>query len=283
MVGRHGRFVWYELMTTDVAAAQAFYTRVLGWEARDASTPELAYTLFSVGSVPVSGFMDLPAEARRMGATPRWIAYVAVDDADAAADRFKRLGGAVYVPPTNSNIGRISVVADPQTATLALVQGLKFGQQTPAGLDRPGHVGWHELLAVDWQQAFAFYHDVFGWRKADAEAGPTNAYQSFSIAGETIGGMLTKEPAQPHPFWLLYFNVGDIDAAAERVKTAGGRIFEGPLELRGGSWIARCSDPQGTLFALQGKRLRDASETSWTAEWGEFSSKGRLRVIKARV
>ena len=41
------------------------------------------------------------------------------------AERIMRLGGTVYVPPTDTNIGRISVVADPQTATLALVEGLK--------------------------------------------------------------------------------------------------------------------------------------------------------------
>ena len=54
---------------------------------------------------------------------------------EAAARRLKRLGGAVYVPPTNTNIGRISVVADPQTATLALVNGLKPGQYQPAERD----------------------------------------------------------------------------------------------------------------------------------------------------
>ena len=67
--------------------------------------------------------MDLPPDARRMGASPRWIGYVGVDDVDAVADRIVRLDGAVYVPPTNTNIGRISVVADPQMATLALVTG----------------------------------------------------------------------------------------------------------------------------------------------------------------
>src|SRR5713101_6419989 len=30
-VGPQGRFVWYELMTTDLAAAQAFYGQVVGW------------------------------------------------------------------------------------------------------------------------------------------------------------------------------------------------------------------------------------------------------------
>ena len=202
--------------------------------------------------------MDLPEEARKMGATPRWMGYVGVDDVDATADRIKRLGGAVYVPPTDSNIGRISVVADPQTATLALVKGLKAGQQQPAELGKPGHVGWHELLAADWEKAFAFYGELFGWQKADAEIGPADTYQLFSAGGQTIGGMFTKRPAEPVPFWLYYFNVDDIDAAAERVKTAGGQIFEGPLELPGGSWIARCRDPQGAAFALQGKRSQDA-------------------------
>ena len=86
--------------------------------------------------------------------------------------------------------------------------------------------------------------------------------------------MFTKRPTDPVPFWLFYFNVDDIDAAAERVKTAGGQIFEGPLEMPGGSWIARCTDPQGAAFALQGKRNR--TRVGWSTEWGGFSSKGRL-------
>src|SRR5947207_4384572 len=52
-----GRFAWYELMTTDVEAAQAFYGEVLGWRAQDASTPELHYTLFSTGAAKLRGLM----------------------------------------------------------------------------------------------------------------------------------------------------------------------------------------------------------------------------------
>jgi uncharacterized protein len=275
MVDYHGRFAWYELITTDVAAAQAFYAEVVAWGAQDASTPGLPYTLFTAGKASVSGLMDLPDEARRMGATPRWMGYVGVKDVDAMADRLKALGGAVYVPPTNSNIGRISVVADPQTATLALVTGLKIGQrQPPAELGKPGRVGWHELLASDWQKAFAFYGELFGWQRADGEIGPTDMYQLFSAGGQTIGGMFAKRPTDPVPYWLFYINVDDIDAAMERVKTGGGQIFEGPLEMPGGNWIARCGDPQGAAFALQGQRNQDA--VGWSTEWGGFSSKGRL-------
>src|SRR5882672_6260431 len=214
MVEHHGHFAWYELMTTDMAAAETFYANVVGWGAQDASTPDLAYTLFTVGGASVSGLMELPEDARKMGATPRWMGYVGVNDADATADRIKCLGGAVYVPQTNSNIGRISVVADPQTAILALVGGLKPGQQQSDELDEPGRVGWHELLAADWEKAFVFYAELFGWQKADAELGPTNMYQVFSAGGQTIGGMFTKRPVERLPYWLYYFNIDDIDAAA---------------------------------------------------------------------
>ena len=284
MTDLHGRFVWYELLTTDIAAAKAFYGSVVGWGEQDASTPEFAYRLFTAGDAPVGAFMDLPPEARRMGATPRWVGYVAVDDIDAAADRIRRLGGAIYVPPTDSNIGRISIVADPQTATLALVKGLKPGQSAPAELDEPGRVGWHELLAADWQKAFVFYRDLLGWLKVDAESGSTDKYQLFSTGGQTIGGMFTKRPQEPIPFWLYYFNVEDLDVATTRVTNGGGKVFEGPFELSDGSWVARCRDPQGSAFALQGKRSLDAIkqapsvELGWSTEWGGFSSRGRLLV-----
>jgi uncharacterized protein len=278
MVDHHGRFTWYELMTTDVAAAKAFYGNVMGWGVQDASTPELTYTLFTAGTVSVGGIMDLPEEARKGGATPRWMGYVGVDDLDATADRIKRLGGAVYVPPTDTNIGRIAVVADPQMANLALLKRPKPGQQQPPELDQPGHVGWHELVAADWKRAFTFYRELFGWQKADISA--SGNYQLFIAGGRTIGGMYTKRAFEPVPFWLFYFNTGDIDAAAERVKSGGGQVKEGPLEMPGDSWVVRCIDPQGAVFALQGKRSPDRigrePEVGWTTEWGEFSSKGRL-------
>jgi hypothetical protein len=287
MVDYPGRFVWYELMTTDMAAASAFYAEVVGWGAHDASTPDLAYTLFTAGEASVSGLMGLPEEARKLGATPRWMGYVGVNDVDATAGRIKRLGGAVYVPPTDSNIGRISVVADPQMATLALVTGLKPGQSQSAEPDGLGRVGWHELLATDWEKVFPFYGEIFGWQKADAEIDPTDTYQLFAAGGQTLGGMLAKRPTEPVPFWLYYFNIDDLDAAAERVKSAGGQILEAPLELPGGSWIARCVDPQGAAFAVQGKRSRNniarapAPEVGWSTEWSGISSRGRL-VTKPR-
>jgi predicted enzyme related to lactoylglutathione lyase len=288
LVNQLGRFAWYELLTTDVAAASAFYGKVVGWVGKDASTPELAYTVLTASEVPVGGLMDLPEEGRRLGATPRWVGYVAVDDMDATATQIRRRGGAVLLPPTESNIGRVSVVADPQKATFALVSGLTYGQRQPGRLDELGRVGWHELLAEDRNKIFDFYGELFGWQKADGETDPADLYQLFSAAGQTIGGMLTKLPSVPQPCWLYYFNVDDIGAAAKRVNTGGGRILQGPIELTDGCWIARCADPQGALFALQGARgQRDterpsASEVAWSAKWGGIASQGRMVLPKTK-
>jgi predicted enzyme related to lactoylglutathione lyase len=255
VVNFHGRFAWYELATTEMEAAKTFYTKVMGWGALDASVPGRAYTLFTAGDVLVSGLMDLPEDARKMGGNPSWLGYVGVNDVDATADRIMRLGGAVHVPPTDvPNISRFSIFTDPQTARLALFKWLNPGREQPSAPDGLGCVGWHELLAADWEKALAFYGEVFGWQKADADIGEMGTYQLFSVGGQTIGGMLTKPPRISHPSWLYYFNIGDLDAAAQRVKAGGGAILDGPFEVPGGTWIVQCRDPQGAMFALEGQR-----------------------------
>lgn len=252
MVNSHGRFVWYELMTTDVEAAKAFYAKVMGWRARDVSLSDAAFALFSTGEAPISAVMKLPE-----GAAPHWVGYVGVNDIDAAADLVERHDGTVYVPPTEiPNTSRFSVFADPQTATLGMLQSIGPERMQPGDLNAPGRVGWHELLATDPEKALGFYSELFDWQKADADVDAMGTYQRFSAEGQTIGGILAKPPTMPAPCWLYYFNVADIHAAAKRVTAAGGRILDEPLQSPGGAWFVQCADPQGAVFALAGGRSR---------------------------
>lgn len=282
MADNHRRFVWHELMTTDIVAAGAFYAEVIGWRARDASTSNLPYTLLTSGDAEIGGLIGLPEEATKNGAMPRWMGYVGVRDVAVTTDQIRRLGGRIYVPPTETNIGRISVVADLEMATLGLIDELQSQQDDSCGLNQPGHVGWCELLVADPDKAFAFYDKLFGWQRADAEAGAMDSYQLLSAGNQTIGGIFAKREREPASFWLYYFNIDDIDAATKRVKDAGGRIFEGPVEAPGDVWVARCVDPQGATFAIQGKRggagyaQGPGAEIRWSAAWGGISSRGRI-------
>jgi predicted enzyme related to lactoylglutathione lyase len=276
MADSHGSFAWYELMTTDMEAAKAFYAAVVGWEAQDVSMPGATYILFTAGGALISGLTQLSEDARKMGLRPSWVGYVAVDDVDASAERIKQLGGALHLPPTEiPNISRISIAADPQMATIALLKWLDSDQARPAEFDAPGRVSWHELVAADWEAAFAFYRELFGWQKAQAETGLAGTYQLFSAAGHTIGGMFTKPVVEPAPFWLYYFNVEDIDAAIRRVTAGGGTLLNGPIEVPGKRWIVRCADPQGAIFALAGKRAHDGI--------GYFERVGSRNPAGARV
>src|SRR5215212_3461666 len=85
MADPNGRFVWYELLTTDLAAARAFYSRVVGWNAIDSQMTGMDYWMFAAGEKPVAGLMTLPEDARKMGTPPSWMGYVAVPDVDATA------------------------------------------------------------------------------------------------------------------------------------------------------------------------------------------------------
>ena len=257
IVNSYGRFAWYELMTSDIDGAKDFYAKVVGWSTRDASSPGMTYVLFTVGETVVAGLMRLQDDTRKMDARPHWIGYVGVDDVDAAADRIKLRGGAVHVPPTDiSNFSRFSVFTDPQTAALGVLKGKRAGDRQPADMSGCGRVGWHELIATDRESALAFYSELFGWQQAGADVNALGTYQLFSVGGETIGGMVTGPATMPASFWLYYFNVGEIDAAANRVTAGGGQILGGALELPGGSWVIQCADPQGAAFALEGKRGR---------------------------
>jgi predicted enzyme related to lactoylglutathione lyase len=247
-----GRFVWYELMTTDVEAAKTFYAKVVGWNVEDASMPGMIYTLFKAGDANVAGLMILTEDARKMGVPPCWTGYVAVDDVDAGSDQVKKLGGAIHVAPSDiPGVGRFAIVADPQGAVLALFKGTTPDQAPPVTFGAPGHAGWHELMASNWEKALAFYTTMFGWQKGDTvDIGPMGKYQLFAVGEQPIGGMFNKPAEVPVPSWLYYFSIDAIDAGAERVKSSGGKIINGPMEVPGGMWIVQCIDPQGAMFAL---------------------------------
>lgn len=131
-------FVWYELMTSDPAAATAFYEQVLAMSGADAGMPNLAYTIVSAGGSPVGGIMAIPDEARQMGARPGWLGYIGVADVDAAAARIAAAGGAIHHPAQDiAGVGRFAVVADPHGAAFMLFKG--SSDEAPPAVRRKGH------------------------------------------------------------------------------------------------------------------------------------------------
>lgn len=245
------RFVWYELMTTDRAGAEAFYSKVVGWRPA-ASDIGADYTLLMIGETRAAGLMTLPQEALDNGARPAWIGYVGVDDVDAKTAEVVAKGGIVHRQPADLPVGRFSIVADPTGGAFVLFKPSGIRDRQPELPARtPGTIGWHELYAGDGPAAFAWYADLFGWEAGETmDMGPMGKYQLFRIGGEDAGAVMTKPPQAPRPYWNYYIFVDAIGAAAERVKAAGGQVIMGPMDVPGGGKVLQALDPQGAVFSL---------------------------------
>ena len=251
-----GRFVWYDLMTTDQEKAIDFYSEVVGWTTEDFPNAPTRYSMWKAADGhTVGGSTQLPADVAKSGTPPHWLGYIATPNVDNTVQEATKLGGKVLVQPADiPTVGRYAVLQDPQGATFAVF--------TSAG-DTPGHEGtpdlgegsWHELYTTDYNAAFDFYSKLFGWEKDQAmDMGDMGVYQMFSRNGEMIGGMMNKpDPSMPSA-WTYYFRVPNVNQAAERVKEKGGKILTGPMEVPGGDMIVMGADPQGGMFALHEKR-----------------------------
>jgi predicted enzyme related to lactoylglutathione lyase len=245
------KFVWYELTTSDPKGAEAFYKAAVGWDSKDAGTGT-PYTLLLAGDAQVAGIMDMPAEMAAIGRKPAWSGYIAVDDVDAMAARILQAGGKLLQPAMDiPDVGRFAAVADPQGATFNLFKP-RPGDAPPAPAPgTPGTAGWHELSSTDWKASFEFYSAHFGWTAGYLyELGLMSPYQLFDIDGVSSGGMSTTPADRPASGWTYYFNVDSVDAAALRIRKAGGQVVNGPMEVPGPMWIVQCVDPQGASFAL---------------------------------
>lgn len=247
MAGK-GSFFWYELMTSDTKAAEAFYTAVVGWTGAPYEGGD--YTVLSASGAGVGGIMAAP-----QGVPPHWIGYIHVDDVDAAAASAEQAGGKVQKPAWDvPGVGRMAAISDPQGAGFMLMTPSSTGQRPAVAPNTPGQIGWHELHTSDWQKAWDFYSGLYGWQKDQAmDMGPMGTYQIFAENGEQRGAMFNS-PNVPHPVWLFYFNVDSITAAQGRLEAAGGKVMNGPHEVPGGGWIVQAQDPQGVMFALVGPK-----------------------------
>ena len=258
MTNQQGDFVWYELMTDDAPAAQAFYSAVLGWTFGKSDESAKDYREFAMNGAPVGGLLPLTDDMTEAGVRSCWMGYIAVDDVDASANAIKRSGGKIQMEPQAvPNVGRFAFVSDPQGTMFYIMQSANNNNSTSFAATEPlvGHCAWNELATSDPDAAVDFYSDLFGWRQeGDMDMGPMGKYQFLHHGPGMIGAVMPKLPQMPVSAWSFYFRVPDIDAAVATVKTRGGSILQEPTEIPGGDFSMSGIDPQGAVFALVGSR-----------------------------
>ncbi|MBV8684332.1 MAG: VOC family protein [Caulobacteraceae bacterium] len=248
----YGSFWWYELMTTDLPAAQRFYDAVIGWKSQKVDQPGGAYSLFMNGDTPAAGALPLLERGHQGPAGNLWIGYIDVPDVDAFTGKVTAAGGTIHRQPEDiPGIGRFAVTADPHGALFVLFTPAP-GSPPAAPEGQPGLIGWRELMAGDLETEWKFYTDLFGWTVVqEIPMGPMGVYRLFSTGGAgPAGGMMTKPLQTEQPHWRYVFQVESVTAAAPKITAAGGAVLSAPQQVPNGQWVLQASDPQGGFFSL---------------------------------
>jgi predicted enzyme related to lactoylglutathione lyase len=240
----NGRFERYELRTTDLNAARAFYTDVFGlqfWRA------ELS-------------IVALPERAAAQGAPAHWLGHIGVRDVERTVGEMVALGGQQLGPMHRRGDGSpAAVLRDPFGAVLAISdiapalrgRAISISDQTSAV--HGDAVAWHLSCTRDHERAFAAYAALFGWSATELlDRGELGWHQHFAWdeSRRTVGSMSDgARLPHVHPQWLFFFPVDDIAAAVARVRAHGGLVVD-TMQTASGDLVAPCDDAQGAAFGL---------------------------------
>lgn len=123
VVNAPGALCWAELHTADIAAAAAFYHRVLGLETSGVSFPGGTYTCVNPEGAGEDAMFGGMVPLARPGDEPYWLPYFEVEDTDAVVAGAEELGGAVSAPAmTVEGVGRIARLTDPYGARFGVIR-----------------------------------------------------------------------------------------------------------------------------------------------------------------
>ncbi len=241
-----GKFVWADLVTDNVAAAQNFYTGLFGWR----FTVVGNYAIGLNEERPLCGMFQRPRPKDR-AAQPRWFGYISTDNLAKAQRAVTRLGGRVLAEPKKfPKRGEQAVFADPEGAVFGVI---KSSSGDPEDfLAEPGDWIWIQLLSRDARKAADFYRAVAGY---DVTQNTTqNRLSDYVLVSEGYARgtirTIPSENSKVQPTWLPFVRVKNVGESVAKAKELGGEVRIAPKpELFDGK-VAVVADPTGAAIGL---------------------------------
>jgi uncharacterized protein len=255
-----GKMIWADLVTPDLAAAERFYGGLFGWTFKPIHAGALIYTVASFEGRPVGGLLQrtIPVGEQRQSA---WLTFFAVRDVDATRRIALKEGAKCLSGPTTyAGRGRQVVLADPEGAVFA---ALASSTGDPSDfLAVPGEWIWSSLLARNPARDAAFYQKLFDYEVFDLpdEGGTEHVLFSSDDYARASANTLPGKPWHPHPHWLSFVRVTDVEAAAAKAVALGGRVLVKPHLDRHGGRAAVVSDPAEAPVGLMEWSDNDGKE-----------------------
>ena len=251
-----GKFVWADLVTDDVPAAQKFYGGLFGWTFRNLGN----YTIAANDERPLCGLLQRPRPADP-GARPRWIGYISVSNVERAMKAVTRAGGRVLAEPHKfPDRGQQAVFADAEGAVFGVV---KSSSGDPEDfLPDPGDWIWIQLISRDGRRAAEFYRTIGGYEIIENTS--SNKLSDYVLASEgyaraTVRTIRTDDE-RVRPTWLPFVRVRNVAESVAKAKQLGGRVLIEPNPEIFDGKVAVIADPTGAAIGIM--------------EWSGESAKG---------
>lgn len=236
-----GRFVWHELVTSDVEAARRFYGELLGWQVEHGDNGARPYRYLTKNGQRVGGLVLRPGPH----VPPHVLGYISVLDFEGTLARAKEHRAAVLVPPADTPIGRTAVLQDPQGAIFGLCRA-EDGDAPEGARPSSCAFAWNQLDSSDAERAAAFYGSVLRWERAPASEPSLSTFTQGELA---IAG-LRQAPQGTFASWLVHISVDDLRSARARARELGATIMIETIVHADLGELCVLHDDLGAIFGL---------------------------------
>jgi len=241
-----GKFIWADLVTDNVPAAQRFYGKLFGWTFQNAGN----YTIAANGERALCGMFQRERPKDR-SAQPRWIGYISTTGVSKAQRVVTKLGGRVLAEPQKfPKRGEQAVFADPEGAVFGVI---KSSSGDPEDfLPDPGDWIWIQLLSRDARKAAEFYREVA--RYEVAENTTSNRLSDYVLVSEGYARATVRTiqstNEQVQPTWLPFVRVMNVAESVAMAKQLGGEVRIEPRPEVFDGKVAVVADPTGAVIGL---------------------------------
>jgi predicted enzyme related to lactoylglutathione lyase len=241
-----GKFVWVDLLTPDVARAEAFYGKLFGWTFRRIGD----YTLAFLGEEPMAGMLRVAAKtgARTQA---RWVGYISVPDVSAAQRQVLSQGGKVLVNARSfPKRGELAVFADREGAIFGVMSSSSGDVED--FLTETGDWIWAQFFSRQGDTAAKFYASIAGSTVLEAPK-PDGSKRWFLVSQGYARASIIEIPrnhADTGPGWLGYIRVADAASTIALARQLGGRVLVPPRPDLFDGKVALIADPSGGVFGV---------------------------------
>lgn len=246
---RPGRFVFHDLMSSDVGRSMKFYSSLFPeWELQEVDLGEAGtYYLIRVDGVKRGGIVPVDPAS---GLTANWIGYVEVADCAAATECAITEGGQVPVPTMDiPGMGKFAVIMDRQQAMLKALEPASPIEHSTEPTS--GQFYWNELLTTDMHSARSFYQSVFGWSAIEQFSQAKGEHTIMRAGDEDVAGIMPMSSQADHPpAWLTFLYAENIDERFASAESLGAQTVIAPRDIPDAYRFSVQVDPVGAVFAM---------------------------------